>query len=570
MNGNHPVSRSSSQPFNQVWTDMALEQSVNLDSKTKGGIIGITQRPGALEKWFLTAHERAATTTATKDICGIRQTTGEAHKESSKVRVKRDEDDVRKVICTLKTVMSNPFSVDATEDVPVSYYYASIMPEELSHSLLNAESLGAQEMKSFVNKRMHTNEVGFWEPLPKMKIKTFAVLSKKAKVKSADEKLVTVSAYRNLFARLLIVSRSRDINLREVLRYELSSVPCALAHTDGSLRKTTKSVLLSSLEEEVQVLPRLRVDGVCELSTAYIIDGMAIVQMVRSAGSATFGELAEKYFNFITAQLGKNGCNRVDVVFDRYDKEDTIKADEHARRGSSTSYEVRISGPATPVPKKWNNFISNPLNKTNLKTFLSTLWIEIAKRRLKPGEKLVLAGCFEDNKDTVLVSRDGECPIHHLKSDHEEADRRMILHAEDCSRNHQRTVVQSLDTDVAVLCIHAYHHMRSNQLWFHTGVKDKLRFLPIHRLAEKLGEDLCKLLPAFHALTGCDTTSGLYQIGKRKAWKALVKNKNSYSHISGLGEQVPPQPEAARCAEAFISSLYAPPSRAGTTTDNVR
>ena len=256
MNGNHPVSRSSSQPFNQVWTDMALEQSVNLDSKTKGGIIGITQRPGALEKWFLTAHERAATTTATKDICGIRQTTGEAHKESGKVRVKRDEDDIRKVICTLKTAMSNPFSVDATEDEPLSNLSTGVvMPEELSHSLLNAESLGAQEMKSFVNKRMHTNEVGFWEPLPKMKITTFAVLSKKAKVKSADEKLVTVRADRNLFARLLIVSRSRDINLREVLRYKLSFVSCALAHTDGSLRKTTKSVLLSSLEEEVQVLP---------------------------------------------------------------------------------------------------------------------------------------------------------------------------------------------------------------------------------------------------------------------------------------------------------------------------
>ena len=56
----------------------------------------------------------------------------------------------------------------------------------------------------------------------------------------------------------------------------------------------------------MQVLPRLPVDGVCELSTAYIIiDGMAIVQMVRSAGSATFGELAQKYFNFITAKLGR-------------------------------------------------------------------------------------------------------------------------------------------------------------------------------------------------------------------------------------------------------------------------
>ena len=118
---------------------MALEQSVNLDSKTKGGIFGITKRSRALEKWFLTAHERAATTTATKDIGGIRQTTGEAHKESGKVRVKRDEDDVRKVICMLKTAMSNPFSVDATEDEPLSNLATGVvMPEELSHSFLKS------------------------------------------------------------------------------------------------------------------------------------------------------------------------------------------------------------------------------------------------------------------------------------------------------------------------------------------------------------------------------------------------------------------------------------------------
>ena len=44
LRGNHTVSRSTSQSFNQVWVDMAPEQSINLDSKTKGGIplIGIT------------------------------------------------------------------------------------------------------------------------------------------------------------------------------------------------------------------------------------------------------------------------------------------------------------------------------------------------------------------------------------------------------------------------------------------------------------------------------------------------------------------------------------------------
>ena len=39
-NGYHAVSRSG-KPFAQVWTDMALEQTINADSKLKGGIIGI-------------------------------------------------------------------------------------------------------------------------------------------------------------------------------------------------------------------------------------------------------------------------------------------------------------------------------------------------------------------------------------------------------------------------------------------------------------------------------------------------------------------------------------------------
>ena len=38
------VNRSTN-PFSQVWIDMALEQSINLDSKSTGGIIGITQKP---------------------------------------------------------------------------------------------------------------------------------------------------------------------------------------------------------------------------------------------------------------------------------------------------------------------------------------------------------------------------------------------------------------------------------------------------------------------------------------------------------------------------------------------
>ena len=47
---------------------------------------------------------------------------------------------------------------------------------------------------------------------------------------------------------------------------------------DGLLRKATKSVLLAELEKSVQVLPRLPEST----ATAYILDGMAIVQMTKA------------------------------------------------------------------------------------------------------------------------------------------------------------------------------------------------------------------------------------------------------------------------------------------------
>ena len=278
--------------------------------------------------------------------------------------------------------MSGLFYEDAyRDDFPLmSLATGVVMPEEISEQLIDAQCLGAARMKLFVSKRINTNEVGFWEPMEKMNIKTFASLSKKAKVKSVDEKLVTASVDRYLFGRLLIASQSREINLRKVLKYELDPVPCALAHPDGSLRKTTKSVFLGILQEQVQGLPRLPVD--VRMSTAYNTDGMTVVQMMKNAGSATFGELANKYFQVITAHLGNNGRNCVDVVFDHNENEELIKEAHHARRGSSSSFEMRISGPSTPVPKKWQNFISNPVNKSNLKAFLGTAWKEMAKTRL--------------------------------------------------------------------------------------------------------------------------------------------------------------------------------------------
>ena len=42
----------------------------------------------------------------------------------------------------------------------------------------------------------------------------------------------------------------------------------------------------------------------------------------------------------------------------------------------------------------------------------------------------------------------------------------------------------------------------------------------MHDIAQKLGPSMAKALPAFHAITGCDTTSAFFGKGKKTAWAA--------------------------------------------------
>ena len=76
-------------------------------------------------------------------------------------------------------------------------------------------------MTMFAEQRL--NNTTFWDSLQNLKIKTFASLVKKKTVKLVDENVITGNADGELFGRLVIAAKSRDINLKDVLNYELSA-----------------------------------------------------------------------------------------------------------------------------------------------------------------------------------------------------------------------------------------------------------------------------------------------------------------------------------------------------------
>ena len=101
------------------------------------------------------------------------------------------------------------------------------------------------------------------------------------------------------------------------MNYQLFHTPWHIQM--GSLRKTNKCVLLNELEKKVNVQPSLpQLSSSPHSSTVQIFDAMALIYMMKSAGAVTFGDMASKYYQMITRYIGPNGCQRVDVVFDKY------------------------------------------------------------------------------------------------------------------------------------------------------------------------------------------------------------------------------------------------------------
>lgn len=203
------------------------------------------------------------------------------------------------------------------------------------------------------------------------------------------------------------------------------------------------------------------------------------------------------------------------------------------------------------VPKQWNKYISNVKNKVSLGAFLTERFCELGKRQLQPNKQLVIGGAMRDGDLAISVKNGQSLTVPTLVSHHQEADTRIILHTQHAYKDGQRIVVQTPDTDVLLLCVSHYRETRCLKLWFKTGVKDRLSYFPAQDVSTNLGPEICSALPAFHVLTGCDSTSAFSCIGKKKAWKVVTKSKTHQETLRHKGQSVDIDEDTVRNIKAF-------------------
>ena len=203
---------------------------------------------------------------------------------------------------------------------------------------------------------------------------------------------------------------------------------------------------------------------------------------------------------------GKN-YQRIDVVFDRY-RDDTIKAGTSTQRTQAARPIRRvIESRDVPLPRNWANFLSLSENKADLGHFLS----EDLCSQATSEQEIVVAGGFKDERE--VLSSKTSTDIAQLRATHEEADTRLVLHALNCP--FEVVVVASKDTDVLVMLLARFPNMQCEHLWMRIGTAKQHKYIPIRETFNNLPRGAAGSLSAFHALTGCDTTSFFVNIGKK-------------------------------------------------------
>ena len=267
-----------------------------------------------------------------------------------------------------------------------------------------------------------------------------------------------------------------------------------------------------------------------------------------------FGGLAETLFD----QLPKEA--RVHFVTDSYYPY-SVKGLERSRRGSGTVHLIK--GSSTKVPRNWKTFLSNDENKQNPTKFLLDEWKQDKyATKLKGRQIMFVCG----DHCTCLLSADGLTTlsesVEELCSTQEEADTKIVLHCLNASKvsSKETTItVRSPDTDIFILLLFFAERIQKDIL-FDTWRGNNRRLLDVKKIAKHTGEEICAILPAVHAYSGCDTTSAFVRKGKISHIKILKKHPEFQVAFAKLGATEDLDNTALAELEHFACLLYDLPS----------
>ena len=223
-----------------------------------------------------------------------------------------------------------------------------------------------------------------------------------------------------------------------------------------------------------------------------------------------------------------------------------IRAKKGNSQGKLKAVHKAISEDVAFPGDGFKDFLSVAQNKIQLQHMIGDALISHAPR----NKCIVVSGAFE-------------CPTHvkcsapnvntdDLQSDHQEADTRLVVSVTHSAANH--VTVDTNDTDVFIVLLSNYDKFHDKNVYMRQYNEGKCTVTSIGDVANGLvvAGLTPKSLPLLHSLTGCDTTSFMLGVTKKKAWSTYV---TYHGLLDGI-DSTQPSGEDIVHAEEFMAKLY--------------
>ena len=229
----------------------------------------------------------------------------------SKSRIEADEKAVLDVV--------NPFDNEYKDLVHLAS--GTVASSAVSHDMKTMLEKGKNASINF----MKTNIIGearnIYSTIKKTNLKAFSSSGSKVTSKGSKGQLVAMKNSKIFFAKMVLIPKSRNLHIQDVLKYSLRPFPSSLTTLEGDLIKTQKSKLLDAVENEADnpTVPNLP-DG----DNARVLDAFAIWQTLTS--------IPDSFGNCPWFPLQKSGfCVR------------PVSTAEHKKSGKESSLHPRCS-----------------------------------------------------------------------------------------------------------------------------------------------------------------------------------------------------------------------------------
>ena len=197
IQGNFCVKKSCV-PFSSIGVDHAIEH-LNRSMKVMGGIRGITQKPGALTRFFLIAPKLARLSKEAEELAAVAEGGCKKHHDLTPAAVHRQE----QRIAQLKIYMrdNNPLQIDGNS--LQNFVTKCILPSDTTADIINTVSAGAEAYTKFATERL-TGDISLWDKMKRMKLKSWTSTGKTSEMK-LRKGTVELKENRSLFARLAVL-----------------------------------------------------------------------------------------------------------------------------------------------------------------------------------------------------------------------------------------------------------------------------------------------------------------------------------------------------------------------------